>query len=281
MTQCCVDVSKCIVILCNATLFFIAAATGAVSIFVYSGVIANFITKPSLLVYILVASGFVVLMSLIGCRVANSPPRRKCSRFVYLFLLLVVILAEFSAAALFSNLGNSLEVAKDHHFDIESGLDSAAIEALTYLHDQIVDLYESGNCTGGEANGDKFPIDFSKVHCGEFGVNEAFSVICKASKIINTNDFERFSNCSAHFTAPSVPPSGATQIFCSSEAHIVALAQKWTKYLTWCPAVLTVLTLLLFVATIVLISQSRLQQRRRQLAAGQHSQRVTLVNVPR
>lgn len=281
MTQCCVDVSKCIVILCNTTLFCIAAAAGAVSICVYSGVISSYITKPSLLVYVLVASSFVAVMSLIGCRVANSPPRRKCSRFVYLFLLLVVIVAEFSAAALFSNLGNSLEVAKDHHFDIEGGLDSAAIEALTYLHDQIVDLYENGNCTGGEANGDKFPIAFSKVHCEKFSVNEAFSVICKANKITNTNDFERFSNCSTHYTAPSVPPSGATQIFCSSEAHIVAVAQKWTKYLTCCPVVLTVLTLLLFVATIVLISQSRLRQRQLQLVAGQHSQRVTLVNVPR
>jgi hypothetical protein len=47
-----------------------------------------------------IASGVLVVFSILGCRAAMSPPQKKCSRCLYLSTLLILFVALFAAAAL-------------------------------------------------------------------------------------------------------------------------------------------------------------------------------------
>merc|ERR1719313_2754166 len=187
---------------------------------------------------VFIASIVLMFFSCLGCKTALNPPYKKCSRCMYLSILMILFILEFVAAGYIFNLGHALEVAKEHHYDVEGGVNKAAEDALVFLHNQLTEFYNDEKCTGGESIGyPTLPFNFT-------------TVTCKRKK----DQRFTYNGSSATFT----------QTFCGSEEHIVSLAQKYSHYLVWFPVALAALTFILFVATLCVIANNRRQIREQQ-----------------
>lgn len=259
--------SQCILLSTSTLIFLIAAAAMGVSIYIYLDAVAKSVTRVSLLTVIGSVSLALMSFAIMGCKAAVTPPQKKCSRCMYLTVLLVLFLAEFIAAGYVFNLGHALDVAKEKGFDIRGNVttkvDKAAEDALTFLHDQLNDLYVDESCTGGAAAGDKLPIHFGEVSCKKKGAQDAFHELFKGAAIETQPALETYTNCTAN---PKFSKSNKdfTQSFCGSETHIVSLARKYARYLVWFPVALAGLTFILLVATICLIAAKN-KERRQQI----------------
>lgn len=259
--------SQCILLSTSTLIFLIAAAAMGVSIWIYLDAVAKSVTRVSLLTVIGIVSLALMMFAVMGCKAAVTPPQKKCSRCMYLTVLLVLFLAEFIAAGYVFNLGHALDVAKEKGFDIRGNVttkvDKAAEDALTFLHDQLNDLYIDESCTGGAARsipGGTLPIHFNEVTCKKKGAQDAFHALFKGAAIETQLALETYTNCTAD---PKFSKSNKdfTQSFCGSEVHIVSLARKYARYLVWFPVALAGLTFILLVATICLIAAKNKERR--------------------
>lgn len=258
MGSCCLSLSKCTLLTTNTLLFFISAAALGVCVYIFSDGVGSALTNVNLLTIFAAASVALMVFSTCGCATALKPPHRKCTRCMYLTILLVLCLAEFSAAVLFSDLTKSLQIAKEHNFDVKDDVDRAAVKTIHYLHDQLSDFYDQEHCNGGVANATKLPVGFSKVSCEKRAGNVVFDILFQDDAITDETGLLRYTNCVADpYYSDNANNSATTftQAFCSSESHIVSLTQKYARYLMWFPVFLGVLTLFLLVATICLIAR--------------------------
>lgn len=248
--------SKCILLTANTTIFAVAVSALGAAIYVYSGIFHSAITTISLLTLVAGLAVVMVVFSLLGCRVASSMPRRKCSRLAYLMLLVVMLLSQLVAAVWFFNLRSILQTAEAHDIHIGSNLDTAARDTLQYLHDQVGFLYEEGNCTGGGANGTSLPISFASVECEEASVQRAFTVLeLQSGIIVDDAQLARYSECTAAHVAVSGSSTApaATQLYCSSEANVVVLMRRYSLIVASVFTCLALLTVLLLVSTVRLM----------------------------
>lgn len=265
MGKCTAGCSKTILLFANTLIFIIAAGALGVVAYIFFDEVGKALTKVSLLTVVGIVSLSLMVFALLGCKAAVTPPQRKCSKCMYLTILLVLFLAEFAAAGVIFNVKNSLQVLKDHHFDVESDVDKATVSTLHFLHDQLNDFYNDQNCSGGAASLNKsLPLSFTAVQCPSKPAEDAFHAILQ-DKIDTAKAYATYEKCykDPAFTPAGKAPSDFTQAFCGSEANIVSLAQKYDRYLVWFPVALAGLTLLLLIATICLIAQKDQDRRRR------------------
>lgn len=267
MGRCTKGTSQCVLLCTNALIFLVAAGALGVTIYIFFDAVGKSLTHVSLLTVIGIASIALMLFSILGCKAAATPPEKKCSKCMYLTILLVLFLAELVAAGYVFDLGNSLQVAKDKGFDVRDKTDKAAENALVFLHDQLNDLYGEEQCQGGAAEGATVPFSFTQVHdCKTEAIDGAFLTIFKDAKIDSPALFAAYTNCTTddRMTPGGGTPSEFTQSFCGSETHIVSLAHKYSQYLVWFPVALAILTFVLLVSTICLIAAAQ-KERRRQI----------------
>lgn len=271
--------SKCILWTTNTLIFLIAGGALGVSMYLFFDAVAKSLTKVSLLTVIGIVSVALMLFSMLGCKAASTPPEKKCSKCMYLTILLVLFLAEFVAAGYVFNLGHALQVAQDKGFDVEGNVTQASENAVVFLHDQLESLYTDEKCTGGAATGTKIPFNFTKVQCATQPVSDTFHTLLTAETVSTEEQQKTFTHCTtdAKFTPAGSNPSDFTQAFCGSEANIVSLAHKYAQYLVWFPALLAGLTFILLVATICLIAQKQ-QERQRQIRMDGGRQAFQMAN---
>jgi len=257
MANCSRGVSQCILLTTNTLIFIIAAAGAGFTTYVFYDSAAKALTRMSLLTAVFVASLALMIFSCLGCRTASQAPRKKCSRCLYLSILLVLFIAEFAVAGYIFNLGHALDVAKDHHFDVKRGVNKAAEDALVFIHNQLSDLYVDEKCTGGAPNASypNVPFNFTEVECKTDGATRAFHSLLQDNTIEDHVALLRYTNCTAdeNFKYDG-SSSDFTKTFCGSEAHVVSLANRYAQYLVWFPVMLAALTFILLVATICMIA---------------------------
>lgn len=269
MGRCTKGTSQCVLLVTNTLIFLAAAGALGVTIYIFMDAVAKAVVKFNLLTVIGIVSVALMMFAILGCRTALNPPQKKASKCVYLTILLVLFLAEFVAAGYVFNIKNALQVAKDHNFDIKSGVDKATVDVLHFLHDQLDDLYTNEHCQGGAAGGTVVPFNFTKVTCKDQKAGDAIHTILQPLAITTPVELKSFKDCTTD-SAYAQPATAFTQAFCGSEANVVSLAHKYAKYLIWFPVLLAGLTFILLIATICLIAQKnsrRAQQVR--LAHGQ------------
>lgn len=266
MWKCSSGLSKCILYGSNFLIFIIAAAAIGVSLYVFHEEAAKALTKVSLLTVIAIVSAGMMLFSILGCCAVRSPPQKKCSRFCYLLLLLVLLLAETIVAGLILGESKALKVAKDHNFDIKSVTEKKAVDAMHFLHDQLQDFYVREGCSGGSANSTKIPIGFAPITCksNSDGVNDAIRTIFENNTISTDVELKGYVTCRSDPAYIKQGHKDFTEAFCGSQANIVHLAQKYASYLMWFPVGLAILTLLLLICTICVIAQKN-KERQRQI----------------
>jgi len=266
MGACGKGVSQFVLLTVNTLIFLIAAGGLGVSIYVFYDTAAKALTHMSLLMAVFIASIVLMFFSCLGCKTALNPPSKKCSRCMYLSILMVLFILEFVAAGYIFNLGHALEVAKEHHYDVEGGVNKAAEDALVFLHSQLTEFYNDENCTGGESVGyPTLPFNFTTVTCKSNEATQGFAVILKDNTITTAQQLAAYDKCTKdqRFTYDGSSAT-FTQTFCGSEEHIVSLAQKYSHYLVWFPVALAALTFILFVATLCVIANNRRQIREQQ-----------------
>lgn len=256
---CCAVESRTTLLIANTLIFISAAGALGVTGYIFLDVAAKSLTKVNLLTVIGIVSLLLMLFAVLGCVTAVNEPKKRCSKCLYLTILLVLFVGEFAASGLVFNVKNSLEVLKDHQFDVESLGHTAGVRTLHFLHDQLQSLYTDEGCKGGGlAPGSKLavPLSFTEVHCSSGKVDTAFDTILK-DNIETQEALDFWKNCTVDpaFTPAGEAASDFTQGFCGSEAHIITLAQKYARYLAWFPVVLAGLTFLLLIATICLMVQ--------------------------
>jgi len=261
MGACGKGISQCILLTTNTLIFLIAAGSLGVLIYVFQNTAAMAITKFGLLQVVVAAAIMLMIFSCLGCRTALNAPQKRCSRCLYLSILLVLFIAEFVAAGYIFNFGHALEVAKEHHFDVQSGVNAATEDALWFLHGELSDLYESEKCIGGGRLQEKLPFNFTKVECKTESSTQAFHSLLQDSIISTAGELKRYENCTADLQA-SRGTTNFTQAFCGSEAHIVSLASHYASVLVWSPVCLAALTFILLVATICMMAQNTQRDRR-------------------
>jgi hypothetical protein len=279
MARCSEGTSKCILLTSNTLIFLIAGASLGVTLYIFFDIAAKSLTKGSLLTVIAIVSVALMLFAMLGCKAALTPPSKKCSKCMYLTILLVFFLAEFVVAGYIFNLGHALDVAKDKGFNVTSEVNKAAEDALVFLHDSLNDLYKDEQCKGGGAtNNEKIPFGFNAITCKTQKVDDAFKQIFQSNRVINeTEDYDIYTNCTADPKFKKEGSADFTQAFCGSEAHIVSLATEYARYIKWFPVALAALTFVLLVATICLIAQ-RQQRSQRQVRLHQGDQRLQMAN---
>jgi hypothetical protein len=190
---------------------------------------------------------------------------------------MLLFIAEFIAAGLIFNVANSLEVAKEHNFDVKSDVDKAAQSAVNFLYDELSDLYGQEGCTGGAALGEKLPFNFSVVTCKSQPVTDAFHVLLQDPSVATQKELETYKNCTA-MVMDGDKPSTFTQAFCGSGANILTLAQKYSRYLVFFPVALAGLTFILLVSTICLIAAAQ-KERQQQVRLQQGLQPLHRVQM--
>jgi len=275
MGRCTKGTSQCVLLVTNTLIFLCAAGALGVTIYIFNDVLAKSLSKVNLLTVVAIFSVALMLFAMLGCRTATSPPKKKCSKCIYLTLLLVLFLAEFVAAGYIFNISNALQVAKDHHFDVKSNVDKAATQALHFLHDQLDELYNQESCKGGAATGTQTPFHFTKVVCKTQAVNVAFRALLTDPTVATPSDLDSYKKCTVD-KAYTQPASAFTQAFCGSEANIVTLAHRYSRYLVWFPVVLAGLTFVLLISTICLMAQ---KNQRRQVLLNQGQQPINRVQM--
>jgi hypothetical protein len=278
MGRCAQGTSQCVLLVTNTLIFLCAAGALGVTIYMFNNVLAKSLSKVNLLTIVGIFSVALMLFAMLGCRTATSPPKKKCSKCIYLTLLLVLFLGEFVAAGYIFNISNALQVAKDHHFDVTSHVDEAATKALHFLHDQLDDLYNQESCRGGAATGTQTPFNFTKVVCETQSANDAFNTLLTDPTVATQSDFKSYKKCTVD-KAYTQPASAFTQAFCGSQANIVTLAHRYSRYLVWFPVVLAGLTFILLVSTICLMAQKNQQHQRRQVQLNQGQQPINRVQM--
>lgn len=224
-------------------------------LFTVPDVKGDYLLKKSLFTIVMLGSIVVLVISIFGCWAALASPSKRCARVPYLIVLLAALVAEVAGVVLVFNFCNVLDRCKAHDVDIEGNLDQATAHTMQFLHDQVLDLYDDGNCTGGEANGTELPIGFKKVRCTRKPVGNLFDVILEGGAITSENGLDRFTSCTRlpSYTPPGQKSSSATQAFCGSEEYIVAFASRHIRQLRWLPVTIVALTVVLFLATLVLV----------------------------
>jgi len=285
MGACGKGVSQCILLTTNTLIFLIAVASLGASVFVFRDALASATTKLSVLrtldfpaddlaklhdfvgsarsVLMVVAIAAIVLMifSCLGCKTALNPPERRCSRWLYLSILLVLFIAECGAGCVMFNLIHALGVAKEHQLDGHSAMNSASEDALVVLHNKLSDLYASEKCTGGEQSRERLPFHFTKVECKTASSSQVFHFLFLDSVISTEEERKRYEQCTANPSFEVITESHElstttfNQAFCGSEAHIVSIADYYANILAWFPVCLAALTFILLVATICMMAQ--------------------------
>lgn len=265
---CCKGISQCILLLTNSLIFVIAAGALGLSVYIFNDAVASSLTKVNFLSGLAIVSGVLMMFAILGCKTACNPPEKKCSKCLYLTILLVLFLVEFIAAGYVSNLGHAIEVAKqkvDAKVHIDAKVNKAAEDTLVFLHDQLEDLYRAESCKGGGADnsGSQYskPFDFSTVHCKTKKASDAFVILFKDASIDSKQEFDAYSKCTQD-TKFSIRSKDFTESFCGSESHILKIAHQYSRYLVWFPVTLAALTFLLLIATICVIAQKNNERRR-------------------
>mmetsp|Transcript_1104 Transcript_1104/g.2478 ORF Transcript_1104/g.2478 Transcript_1104/m.2478 type:complete len:288 (+) Transcript_1104:40-903(+) len=263
----CTDLSKAVLLVANTLIFLAAGAAVGISIYSYSDVLSDSLTWSGLLLYILIASASLMVVSVVGCCAAKAPPTRKWLLVIYLLVLLGMIAAQALAAVLIYNVNDVLGTLQDHNVDLSKSLSSAEKDAVTYLHDQVGSLYDQGHCTGGKDDGSTAPITFTPVQCTKKSVNQAFDTIIQDRTIEDQDDADKYTACTENtlWTPKGSSPSTATQVFCHARSHIAELAVKYMRPLEYCGIGLAALEALLLLATIFLICRKH-RKRQAQLA---------------
>lgn len=257
MGRCTKGTSQFVLLATNTLIFLVSAASLGVSVYIFYDAAAKSLSKVSLLTVVGIASLALMLFSIIGCKAAVTPPQKKCSKCLYLTILLFLFMAEFIAAGYVFNLGHALEAAKSKGFNLKGDVDKAAENALVFLHNQIKELYDDEQCQGGGASGAQIPFNFTAVKCKTKRVDDAFRAILQTDASITNQTLASYTNCTtdAKFTPSGSKPTDFTQAFCGSEANIVTLAHRYSRYIVWFPVALAVLTMLLLISTICLMGQ--------------------------
>lgn len=261
------DVSKFILLGASTLMFLIAAAGLGLSPYVYYNAAAKAVITTSLLMAVLILSVVLMSFSILGCKTAlasdskmkssiygrgtSSVQFSELSTCTYLFLVLVLLIAEFFAAGVISNAGHALQLAKTHHFDVQSGLGKAAENTIVFLHDQLGELYDGSKCQGGQPwlASEAKPFNFSQVECHNKAASQALNSLFQNASLSEEKEYATYKNCVAD---PAFKRSSKkfTQAFCGSEVRIVLLAGRYGRYLVWAPVCVAVLTFIVFVATI-------------------------------
>jgi hypothetical protein len=261
MGRCVAGVSQCVLLVSNTLIFLVAGGSLGVCIYLFHDEVASSLTNINILTLAAIISVPIMLFALLGCKTAHNPPVKKCSRCLYLSILLILFLAEFIIGGLVYNVSNSLQLAKDHNFDIQGDANKAARTAVHFLHDQLDNFYDREDCQGGAANGTSIPIGFEPILCKSSANVDTISAIFKNHVIRDSSALYMYTNCTSDpaYTPVGEKPSDFTQAFCGSQSNIVSLAQKYSNYLMWFPIGLGVLTFLLLIATICIIGQKNKQ----------------------
>jgi hypothetical protein len=273
---CCSGLSRCILLVSNTLVFLLGAGACAVSIYVFRDEVGKSLTRQNMLVVVGSASVIVMLFSLLGCRAAFSPPAKRCSRCIYLTLLLVLFFVEFITAGLIFNMRNSLEVAKEHNFDITKSANKAAATSMHLLYLSLHDYYVHQGCHGGGANSTTIPIGFSKITCNGKGVNEAVAVIFANPEVVSETQLKGYETCRQNPDYTKEKPTEFTEAFCGSQENIASLAQKYEGYIMWFPIALAALTLLLLICMICVIADQRKRRRQELSDAREPFRRVQM-----
>lgn len=259
MLRCIAGVSEGVLFITNTLIFLAAAGSLGLCIYLFHDEVASSLTKVNLLTVAIILIVPMMLFAFLGCKTACNPPERKCSRCLYLTILLLLFLVEFAIGGLVYNVCNALQVAKDNNFDIEGDTKQAARTVRNFIHDQLDDYYDSQDCHGGAAKSSTFPIEFQKISCKSSASTDAMSAIFKMDVIDDEKAFHTYQACTTDsaFTPRGEKPSDFTQAFCSSQANIVKLAEKYSNYLLWIPVGLGILTLVLLISTMFVIGQKK------------------------
>jgi ABC-type multidrug transport system fused ATPase/permease subunit len=262
MGRCIAGVSQGVLLVSNTLLFLIAAGSLGLCIYLFHDEVASSLTKVSILTIAAIISVPMMLFAFLGCKTAYNPPEKRCSRCLYLTILMILFLAEFIIGGLVYNVSNALQVAKDHNFDIQGDANKAARTVLHFLHDQLDEVYDKGHCQGGSANSSQIPIEFEKISCNSASRSDAINTIFKHDVIRDTSKFYSYTNCTSDsaYTPSGEKPSDFTQAFCGSQANVASLAQKYSSYLMWFPIGLGILTLVLLIATVCIIGHKHRQR---------------------
>jgi hypothetical protein len=259
MLRCVASVSEGVLVVTNTLIFLIAAGSLGVCIYLFHDEVASSLTKVNLLTVVVVLTVPMMIFAFLGCRTALNPPARKCSRCLYLTILLLLFLVEFAIGGLVYNVCNALQVAKDNHFDIEGDAQKAARTVRNFIHDQLDDYYDKQDCHGGAAKSLTLPIEFQTISCKSSASTDAMKTILKDEVINDEQAFHTYQVCTmdSSYTPRGEKPSDFTQAFCGSQANIVKLAEKYSNYLLWVPVGLGILTLVLLIATMFVIGQKK------------------------
>lgn len=258
--QCCIKISKIILFLANGLSFILGALLIFLAVYSYQDEVDKTVMKVRNLRYSFGIGFGVALISLIGCTAACGPPGRKWTRSIYLLLLLVLVTCEVVVACIYFQFDSALNAAKDHGFDAKDHMDKISEKAVTLLHDQVGDLYQLGECSGGislgpNLPGSKFPLHFTDITCENDKIQKAFKKLQGDNDIKDEASYNRYTDCLAHFAAEDKlekPAPPKDQVFCSSEEQILDLGRQSMGGLVWILGGLAFLTFMLVVSTIVM-----------------------------
>jgi len=254
MGACGKGISQCILLTTNTLIFLIAAGSLGASVYVFHDTAALAVMKFSLLMVLAIAAIVLMIFSCLGCKTALDAPQKSCSRCLYLLILFVLFIAELVAAGYIFKFDHALEVAKEHHFDVQSAVNSASEDALVFLHNSLNDLYVAEKCTGGVRTREKLPFHFTPVECKTESTTQAFHTLLQDSTMSTADELQRYENCAND-------PRFELKAFCGSKAYILSLANLYAHYLAWFPVCLAALTFILFVATVCMMAQKTQRDR--------------------
>lgn len=249
--------SQIVLLVFNGLIFLFAVVGAGLSIYLYTDEVANVLTFNQDLHIIIMTSVAMIVFAVLGCYISQN--NADCvPKFVYLFLLGGLVLAEVMVIPGCYNVRQSFQVAKDRHFSFSSG-QVRDYWAVDVVYSQLSKFYYGSGCAGGGANSTQIPIKFNPIICQSGTLQQMKEMFMSEENIIRSRGaFEDYSSCVSYpkYTLEGATPLNFTQAFCGALPNIVNLAQAYSDMIFWFFVGFAVVIFFLAIATLCKMGQS-------------------------